>query len=321
VDNGAQAAGGLPTAEEAGREPEFDVSIVIPAYNRVNLIGDAIAGVYEQSSRVATEVIVVDDCSTDGTADVAARLGATVLRHESNQGAGAARKTGTEAARGRWIAFLDSDDRWAPDHLRIVWGARNGHVLVSTSGVGQGRTGFYALGSPFLRPVVLRSPRDVMRPENLIPTGAAIVRADALRSAGGSSEDRFAEDLDVWLRVLEQGTGVVLPDITVAYRRHEGQASSDGVRMRAALLDVLDRFEGRPWCDSRLHRSVAVTVAWDSVRARGGSPLPAVAAAVRAGSLVDLLLLLSRRARRRQRWKLQRSRCLSMLNAIDQSRP
>lgn len=69
-------------------------------------------------SHPAQEVIVVDDCSTDGTADIAARLrGITVIRHPQPLGAQAARNTGILAAKHEWIAFNDSDDTWLKNKL------------------------------------------------------------------------------------------------------------------------------------------------------------------------------------------------------------
>lgn len=95
------------------------VSVVIPARNRVSLIKASVTSVLDQSCP-AQEVIVVDDCSTDGTADVVMQLpGVRVIRHAQPMGAQAARNTGILAARNEWIAFNDSDDFWLPNKLEI----------------------------------------------------------------------------------------------------------------------------------------------------------------------------------------------------------
>jgi glycosyltransferase involved in cell wall biosynthesis len=97
------------------------VSIIIPTYNRKDVIQNAIDSVVAQIFS-DLELIVVDDGSTDGTAKaVAARDIPTVrlIRHDDNRGAAAARNSGIEVARGRWIAFLDSDDTWEPDKLAL----------------------------------------------------------------------------------------------------------------------------------------------------------------------------------------------------------
>jgi glycosyltransferase involved in cell wall biosynthesis len=95
------------------------ISVVIPAYNSEAHIERAIDSVLGQSV-AADEIIVIDDGSTDGTADVVAGFGDKVkyIRQE-NAGAGAARNTGIEAATSEWIAFLDSDDEWEAEKNRL----------------------------------------------------------------------------------------------------------------------------------------------------------------------------------------------------------
>ncbi len=112
------------------------VSVVIPAYNAGKYVGRAIDSVLAQTHR-ADEIIVVDDGSTDNTADVAHGYGDKIrfIRQE-NAGASVARNTGIEAAASEWIAFLDADDEWLPrklqlqtEHLRrnpdLVWTTGN----------------------------------------------------------------------------------------------------------------------------------------------------------------------------------------------------
>lgn len=96
------------------------ISVVIPAYNRAFCIADAIQSVLEQTMPVY-EIIVVDDGSTDCTCDLVQKSFPDVrlLRFEHNRGAQAARVAGILAARGTWIAFLDSDDLWLPQ--KIEW--------------------------------------------------------------------------------------------------------------------------------------------------------------------------------------------------------
>ena len=100
-------------------KPVPQVSVVIPVHNREALIGRAIDSVLRQSF-ADFELLVVDDGSTDATAarvlahaDPRLRL----LRHAENRGAAAARNTAIAAARGEFIAFLDSDDEWLPDKI------------------------------------------------------------------------------------------------------------------------------------------------------------------------------------------------------------
>lgn len=95
------------------------VSVVIPAYNREEAIIPAIRSVLAQGVE-DLEVIVVDDCSTDGTVQAIESLAdkrIRLIRHAQNKGEAGARNTGIHAARGTYIAYLDSDDQWLPGKL------------------------------------------------------------------------------------------------------------------------------------------------------------------------------------------------------------
>jgi glycosyltransferase involved in cell wall biosynthesis len=95
------------------------ISVIIPAYNAAAWIGRAIDSVLGQT-RAAEEVIVVDDGSTDATADRVRSYGERVrLIQQANAGVSAARNAGILAARNEWLAFLDADDEWLPDKLKI----------------------------------------------------------------------------------------------------------------------------------------------------------------------------------------------------------
>ena len=96
------------------------VSIIIPTYNRLPMLKEAVDSVLAQNFE-DFELIVVDDGSTDGTADEMKKYGGRVrfLRHPENRGVSAARNRGIMNAKGRYIAFLDSDDLWVKGKLKI----------------------------------------------------------------------------------------------------------------------------------------------------------------------------------------------------------
>ena len=97
--------------------PRF--SVVIPAFNAASTLARAIESVREQS-RPAHEIIVVDDGSTDDTAEVARQFGEAVrLIRQPNSGVSVARNAGAAAATGDWLAFLDADDWYAPNRIRL----------------------------------------------------------------------------------------------------------------------------------------------------------------------------------------------------------
>ncbi len=96
-----------------------EVSVVIPTYNRAGLLRRAVKSVLDQTYQ-DFEIIVVDDCSTDDTQKTLADFKderIKYVRHNKNKGPGASRNTGIRIARGRYIAFLDSDDEWLPEKL------------------------------------------------------------------------------------------------------------------------------------------------------------------------------------------------------------
>jgi glycosyltransferase involved in cell wall biosynthesis len=95
------------------------ISVVLPIYNRVDLIRRSIDSILEQTYP-AHEIIVVDDASTDGSPDAAESIvdeRIRVIRCKQNRGGAVARNVGIDAAQGDFIAFLDSDDTWLPDKL------------------------------------------------------------------------------------------------------------------------------------------------------------------------------------------------------------
>lgn len=95
------------------------ITAVIPAYNAEKHIARAIDSVLAQT-RPADEVIVVDDGSTDGTAEIVRSYGDKVIFiQQENAGVSVARNTGIEAATSEWVAFLDADDEWLPEKLKL----------------------------------------------------------------------------------------------------------------------------------------------------------------------------------------------------------
>jgi glycosyltransferase involved in cell wall biosynthesis len=99
--------------------PHELVSVIIPTFNRAGLLPEALESIFSQGWP-ALQVIVVDDGSTDHTPELIASYGSKVeYTWQPNQGAGSARNRGLELARGSVIAFLDSDDLWLPQKLRV----------------------------------------------------------------------------------------------------------------------------------------------------------------------------------------------------------
>ncbi|MBW3084567.1 Undecaprenyl-phosphate 4-deoxy-4-formamido-L-arabinose transferase [Austwickia sp. TVS 96-490-7B] len=101
------------------RLPAPLVSVIIPTYQRADRIYQTVMSALQQTF-TDVEVIVIDDASTDHTVDVIQGIDDSRLRlivHQINRGGNAARQSGIDAAKGTWVAFLDSDDLWEPDKL------------------------------------------------------------------------------------------------------------------------------------------------------------------------------------------------------------
>ena len=98
------------------------VSVIIPVYNGARYLGEALESVFAQTYR-PFEVIVVDDGSSDDSGKIAQSFSDVRYIHQANQGVAAARNNGIEAARGEFFAFIDQDDLWIPEKLRlqIAW--------------------------------------------------------------------------------------------------------------------------------------------------------------------------------------------------------
>ena len=101
------------------------ISVIIPAFNAERYIGQALESVASQTYQ-NWEILVTNDGGTDDTLRIVAEFAqknsqpVRVLEHEQNSGLSAARNTAMRAARGEYIAFLDADDFWLPDHLESV---------------------------------------------------------------------------------------------------------------------------------------------------------------------------------------------------------
>lgn len=238
------------------------VVVVIPAKDRGHVIARALRSVLAQTSP-PDEIIVVDDGSSDDTASVARALGARVLAHAESRGSGAARNTAITASKAQWVAFLDSDDEWLPQHLEYLRSHATGHVLVSASAVdsnGRGR------GSSSSGPVVL-TPRRCFVPENPVVTSGVLARREAIVEAGCFGDFRRAQDVDLWARVVERGSGLVLPEPTVIYHVPPGLPErSKAARDRAGLTEVVSSLADRPWMTSWLRNGIECRIRWDDAR-------------------------------------------------------
>lgn len=103
------------------------ISVIVPAYCTERFIGACLDSVFGQTDAPAFEVIVVDDCTPDRSAEIASKYPVRLLHHDTNRGLSAARNTGINAAKGDYLLFVDSDDTIAPDTLTRLWNHVTAH--------------------------------------------------------------------------------------------------------------------------------------------------------------------------------------------------
>jgi glycosyltransferase involved in cell wall biosynthesis len=230
------------------------VTVVIAAFDREDTVGRAIRSAQAQRPAPA-EILVIDDASTDGTAAAAEAAGATVIVLERNGGAAVARNAGIAAATQPWIAFLDSDDEWLPEHLRVLWPLTREHDLVTGGTVAVDDATGIRSWSGVRRPTMITTPTAIVYPDNFISSGGVLVSVRALCEAGGFDTTlRYSEDLDLWLRVLERWEGIAVPEPVVLYHRHSGQKTNRLADARRAQWELLLRYRDREWWSEPAYR-------------------------------------------------------------------
>ncbi len=201
-----------------------NVTVVVPTRNRRALLMETLQSVFRQTA-VELQVVVVDDGSTDGTADALACLPdrrLKVLRHSVPGGVARARNAGIEAATGEWIAFLDDDDLWAPTKLQTQLEAvarERSSYAYSAVAVIDAHGHLLEVLSPVQPDRLLRG----LLEYSAIPAGASnvVARATLVRDVGGFDE-RLSQlcDWDLWIRLAAVARGTACDDVHVAYRRH-----------------------------------------------------------------------------------------------------
>lgn len=201
-------------------------SIVMPVWNKRPYLTHAVAGVLAQS-RPGFELIAVDDGSTDGSLDLLRGFSDPRIRIivQANAGPGGARNTGIEAARHNWIAFLDADDLWLPDHLAELDRVRARHPgagLIGTGFVSCRRDGAFATPLSDRTRVAEIDYFDAGAP---FFTSSAAIPAQTYRSLGGFGDAVPGQDSEYWARVALQRPVAVSSRVTAVYRRGTGGIS------------------------------------------------------------------------------------------------
>jgi glycosyltransferase involved in cell wall biosynthesis len=222
------------------------VSVIIPTYNRANLISKAIDSVLAQTF-TDYEIIVVDDGSNDDTQVVLTKYQDKLrVIAQENKGEGEARNTGIRSAKGDYLAFLDSDDLWFPNKLaeqmeklkhspETLWSFcdayyfndSNGNILFS----------FSAIASPFEGFIHRR-----LLLCDFIPSPTVVIHRSIFSKVGYFSTAPIAADWDMWLRIASKFPIARIPKPLAGYRIHENMISNrDPMIIYNYYLATIDR--------------------------------------------------------------------------------
>lgn len=259
------------------------VSVVIPCFNRGHCIKACIESVLSQSFQ-DLEVIVVDDASTDDTRDRVASLDDPRIRyiaHESNRGGAAARNTGIKASQSEFLAFLDSDDRWAPDKLQKQL------QLFRTKGEDYGFSYTWLIGQDPDGEELWRLNRTIdglaeedLLVENCMGTFSSVIaRQTVLHAVGGLDEKmRSCQDWDLYVRLNAITKVCCVQEYLVYYQQNRSDKNRISVSPTSIIL-------GR----RRMLRKIESRFAGMSMEARVASLKGFVNDFVAAGAVSDVL--------------------------------
>lgn len=238
----------------------MNISVVIPTYNRFEVLKRALNSVYSQSY-MPKEVIVIDDGSTDNTVQIQELFphpnseGAPHVKYiyQENSGVSSARNLGIKNATCEWIAFLDSDDAWHEDKLKehVVFHQHNPEILMSYTNEKWIRGG-----------IEVKVPKKFSKFEGdifekclshcIIAPSATLLHVSLLSKAGLFDESlEVCEDYDLWLRLTcKHSVGLIDKKLITKYGGDEDQLSMkhwgmDRFRVQALenLLDILRELE------------------------------------------------------------------------------
>jgi len=232
-------ATGLQLPTEPNNAPAPAVSVILPVFDGEATIERALDSILEQTF-TDFEIIVVDDASTDLTVKrVSGRYGGRLklIQHASNRGAAAARNTGIAAARGRWIAFLDSDDVWDRDKLARqveVLGNSGPRARACATGYRLHRDGRDIAYHKKLSPMQFR--REILFGCTISPGSTLLVDRHVFDDIGIFDESmRRLEDWDWLLRFSTRYDLIFLPGLLADIYLGNRVRALDNSRVEAAL--------------------------------------------------------------------------------------
>lgn len=232
------------------------VSVVIPTYNTAKYIGYTLDSVLNQTYK-DFEIIVVNDGSTDNTIEVLKPYTEQIRYiYQKNGGRSKARNTGIQAANGKYIAFLDSDDLWTPAKLErqveimeenkeidFLFGdkqrfADDGKIIISSMFREKGYDESFFGDALFVREAYQK-----LLQSNFIPTGTVILKKECFDRTGLFDKAIYAEDWEFWLRVALFNTLAHSNDLWELERDREGSGSKNLKAVYLSHITTLEKHE------------------------------------------------------------------------------
>jgi glycosyltransferase involved in cell wall biosynthesis len=243
-------------------------SVVIPAYNAVQYIPNALDSVFEQTFN-DYEVIVVNDGSPD-TQELERLLQPYITRvtylKQHNKGPGAARNAGIRQAKGEYIALLDSDDRWLPNHLAEMMTVLQEDptldlVYADALNFGDQVTPVQPVmdTNPSYGPVNFES---LVEEQCCVISSCVVVRRQAIIEVGLFDENLiYGEDFDLWLRLAHCGKRIdYLRNVHALRRIHDENLTCDTVRSYQGQVDVLKKMTRELTVSDSLKRKMNLVI-------------------------------------------------------------
>ena len=218
------------------------VSIVVPCYDGELFLEETLRSALAQSYP-AVEVIVVDDGSTDGSAEIARQFPVRYLRQE-NRGLSEARNTGIRMSQGAYLVFLDADDRLLPDAIACGMDALAANPDCA---VAVGDHCFIESGGARLRSSGKAQPdrghyEALLRSNFIEMISSVLFRRSVFEHVGTFDRTlRVAEDYDLYLRIARMQAICCHPEVVAEYRMHAGNISHNSELMLSTTLQVLGR--------------------------------------------------------------------------------
>jgi glycosyltransferase involved in cell wall biosynthesis len=225
------------------------VSVIVPTFQRPDFLQAALRSVLGQTVK-DFEMLVIDDGSSVDLVPLVNALDDNRIRyfrHESNRGEAAARNTGIRNVRGDYVAFLDDDDEWLPEKLRLqleLFGRCPDTVGCVTGGFARIRD-----GRVLSREIPTR--RGDLSGELLLknivgPPSTVMVRRDCLDRVGLFDEGiAFGVDYDLWIRLAQRYQFDFVPEVVARYTVHSGQMSNNPFVLAQGHDDLLRKYASR----------------------------------------------------------------------------